>query len=131
MTEFDTVRAQPTSDDACVVVIFGATGDLNKRKLIPALFRLSGKNGPGISFHILGVGKEALSTEQFRAMVYEGASSSNEIGEFSDEEWLAFVTRVYYVGGELTSTDVYREIAVRLAALAASGASPNHLFYCS
>src|SRR6478736_4568706 len=98
MSDFDTVFTEPPKDEACVVVIFGATGDLNKRKLIPALFRLSGARGPGIAFHVLGVGKEPMSTEQFRALVYEGASSSNEIGEFSDEEWLEFVRHVFYLG---------------------------------
>src|SRR5689334_14065445 len=109
MGEFDTRRSEPPKDETCVVVIFGASGDLTKRKLIPALFRLAGPNGPGVAFHIVGVGKDALSTEQFRAQLHEGVSGSSEVGEFSDEEWLAFITRVYYLSGELTARGVYDE----------------------
>jgi glucose-6-phosphate 1-dehydrogenase len=131
MSGFETVHTKPPAEESCVIVIFGATGDLTKRKLAPALFRLMGPNGPGVAFHIVGVAMEPMSVEQFRAHLYDGVRTSKEIEDFSDADWITFAQRIYYVSGDLSSRGVYDDLAVRLAVLRAGGASANHLFYCS
>jgi glucose-6-phosphate 1-dehydrogenase len=130
MSEYETVISR-SADDACGVVIFGATGDLMKRKLAPALFRLAGAGGPGVSFHIVGVAADEMSTEQYRAQLYESVRASSDVAELDEREWISFAERVFYVSGDLTSPKVYEDLAVRLLSLAAGGASANHLFYCS
>lgn len=128
---FETVRMSSEKKDQCVIVIFGASGDLTKRKLIPSLFRLASSDGPGITFQVIGIGIEPMTTEQFRAHLYDGTQGSHEIDNFSDEAWLDFATRLYYVSGDLTGQRVYDELAARLDVIRASGGSANRLFYCS
>jgi glucose-6-phosphate 1-dehydrogenase len=131
MSGFETVRMEAPKPEICAVVIFGASGDLTRRKLIPALYRLASTAGPGISFQVLGVGKEPMSTEQFRAHVFEGVRASKEVAHLPDSEWLEFARRLYYFSGDLTGRDVYEELASRLDVIRATGGSANRLFYCS
>ena len=55
--------------DSCVMVIFGATGDLTKRKLLPALYNLARQNFLPADFAIVGVGRKEMSDADFRRKV--------------------------------------------------------------
>jgi glucose-6-phosphate 1-dehydrogenase len=116
--------------DPCVIVIFGATGDLTRRKLMPALFHLL-HEGALAGFQILGIGRDPLSDEDFRLRMLEGARASVDMGEFSDEEWNHFARRIHYMSGDLDSQELYQSLAGRLEMLAEARASRNHLFYCA
>ena len=114
--------------DPCVVVIFGATGDLTKRKLMPALCRLC-TEGCLESVEILGVGRSDMTDDAFQAFVREALDKSKKIEHLDEEEWDRFAKRLHYLGGELDSDETYRKVAERLGELASAGASKNHLFY--
>jgi glucose-6-phosphate 1-dehydrogenase len=114
--------------DPCVVVIFGATGDLTKRKLMPALCRLT-REGCLESVRILGVGRNPMSDDEFHAFVREALDSSEKIERLDEEEWREFSKRLHYMSGELDDQNTYRQVSERLEELAAEGASRNHLFY--
>lgn len=69
--------------DKCVLVIFGATGDLTHRKLMPALYHLACLDCTTDEFHIVGVGRAPMGDEQFRDRMHEalrsaGAGALNE-----------------------------------------------------
>src|SRR5687768_18456276 len=64
--------------EPCVVVIFGATGDLTKRKLMPALCRLLGE-GCLESVRILGVGRSDMPGDAFQAFVHDALKNSKKI----------------------------------------------------
>src|SRR5687767_7806052 len=85
--------------DPCVMVIFGATGDLTKRKLFPALYNLArGKFLPE-NFAIVGVGRQEMTTDQFRRDMHENLrefAGANPDGELIG--W--FCGRTYYTGGD-------------------------------
>ncbi len=116
----------------CVVVIFGASGDLTRRKLVPALYDLFAAGCLAKEFAVFGVGRDQLSTEQFRQSVREGTASSKDVDTFTDEKWDAFAARLSYTAGDLKDGALYREIAARLGHMReAEGASANHLFYFS
>jgi glucose-6-phosphate 1-dehydrogenase len=117
--------------DPCVVVIFGASGDLTKRKLVPALFRLACAECVTNTVQVLGIGRDEMSSEQFRARAREGADTSPETGAFTDEEWVQFASRLHYFSGDLTNPETYRTLAGRLEELHVAGASSNTLYYCS
>lgn len=118
--------------DPCVVVIFGALGDLTRRKLVPALFHLACTGCTSDQFAVLGVGRDKLSEDEFRARMRAGVTGSKDMGEFSDEDWQMFAPRLHYVPGELNEPKTYRQIAARLQEMEAQeGASTNHLFYFS
>jgi glucose-6-phosphate 1-dehydrogenase len=109
-------------------VIFGATGDLTKRKLMPALCRLTDQ-GCLESVRILGVGRSAMSDDEFQSLVHEALEDSKKIDHLDEETWRKFSTRVHYMAGELDDETTYKQIGERLEELANEGASRNHIFY--
>jgi len=114
--------------EPCVVVIFGATGDLTKRKLMPALCRLT-EQGCLESVRVLGVGRSTMSDEEFQTLVHDALKDSKKIGHLDDESWSKFSTHLHYLSGELDAETTYQHVGERLEALANEGGSRNHLFY--
>ncbi|MGH9907455.1 MAG: glucose-6-phosphate dehydrogenase, partial [Pyrinomonadaceae bacterium] len=116
--------------DPCVVVIFGALGDLTRRKLVPALFHLACTGCTSDQFTVLGVGRDELSDDHFRKRMLAAVTGSKEMGEFSDEQWQQFAQRMYYVAGQLDDPQAYSRIAARLEKMQAeAGVSTNRMFY--
>ena len=114
--------------DPCVVVIFGATGDLTRRKLMPALCRLLGE-GCLDGVRVLGVGRSDMTDDMFRAFVREALDKSKKTEHLDENEWRAFAERLHYTAGELDDDETYRKVSERLDELASEGASRNRLFY--
>ena len=90
--------------DRCIMVIFGASGDLTTRKLLPALYNLGRNNLLPREFAILGFAKDALTEDEFRKKIrddireYAGAPVSCELCD-----WLA--DHSYYMTGDFASAD--------------------------
>ena len=121
---------QPSLPQAepCVVVIFGATGDLTRRKLMPALCRLLGE-GCLEGVQILGIGRSAMSKDEFQTFVREALDKSKKIEHLDEEQWRKFSGRLHYMAGELDADETYRSIQTRIEELGSEGASKNRLFY--
>ena len=122
---------QPTLPQAepCVVVIFGATGDLTKRKLMPALCRLLGQQKDLDGIRILGVGRSAMDDDAFKAFVRDSLKNSKKTEHLDEDHWRKFSECLHYMAGELDDQNTYNDIESRLEQLAGEGASRNHLFY--
>ena len=114
--------------EPCVMVIFGATGDLTRRKLMPALWNLKGE-GCLESVRILGIGRTPMSDDEYRAFIRAALVEYEKINERDEDEWRKFSQRIDYTTGELADENTYRKTAERLQKLATDGASTNHLFY--
>jgi len=114
--------------DPCTIVIFGASGDLTHRKLIPALFQLACNRCLANSFKVIGVARNVLSSESFRAKVRAGTEESKETSAFSESEWQNFAPHLEYFNGDFTDPDTYRHLAERLDEIAAPIGN-NRLFY--
>ena len=113
-----------------VIVIFGGTGDLAQRKLVPALFQLACKGRLPQGTSIIGFSRRQLSDNEYREFMWHG------VREFSDlaprrEEWDHFAQRLYYVAGDLTRMDDHRRLSTRLIDLGGDLPSLNRLFYLS
>ncbi|MGH9691830.1 MAG: glucose-6-phosphate dehydrogenase [Candidatus Acidiferrales bacterium] len=113
----------------CAMVIFGAGGDLTKRKLIPALYNLAkGKLLPE-QFAIIGVSVEQFSTEEFRER------ATKDIKEYSTSgmdagSWDWFVKRLYYLSGDFKDVRLFRRLGEELAQVEKEqGTEGNCLFY--
>ena len=114
--------------DPCTVVIFGSTGDLTKRKLMPALFDLC-RLGCLDQVRILGVGRHAMSEDEYRKLVREALEKSDKVDELDEHVWQDFARRIHYLAGELEDDRTFQTINTRLEELAASGGSKNRIFY--
>src|SRR5690242_14228793 len=92
----------------CTMVIFGATGDLTKRKLFPALYQLAAEHLLAPGFAVLAVGREAsLTDETFRTRMREALGESDEVKRVDEEVWKAFEKRIFFVGGDATDAAAY------------------------
>src|SRR5437870_12455905 len=115
--------------DPCVMVIFGASGDLTKRKLIPALCNLAAAKLLPSQFAVIGFAYNDLTTETFRQQL------SADIKEFATcpvtpELWQWFLQRIYYVRGDFQDPKAYQLLKDQIAqADKAHGAQGNHLYY--
>ena len=95
--------------EPCVIVIFGATGDLTKRKLIPALFRLSQQQLIPAEFAIVATARQQLSDEEFRARMREALAQF--AGEPVDESgWQSFAGSIFYVQGDFGDQATYSRL---------------------
>ena len=109
------VNHQPPNQTAspCVMVIFGATGDLTKRKLIPALCNLSNDNLLSKQFAIIGFAANDLTTDSFRKTLTE------EIPKYAPAQidmknWDWFKERIYYVKGDFQDPEAYKRLAQQM-----------------
>jgi glucose-6-phosphate 1-dehydrogenase len=112
----------------CTVVIFGAAGDLTRRKLVPAVFHLACEGCLSADFRLLGVARESLSAETFRKRMYSAAIESGEIREVHDDKWRAFAPHLDYLQGDLSNPDTYYRLAAHLETVSGC-AGANRLFY--
>ena len=125
----DTSGSKGRPADSCAMVIFGASGDLTKRKLIPALYNLAKDNLLSKEFALIGFARQQMTSEQFRDKL--GA----EIGQFStgtvdSELWSWLASRIYYVGGEFEDAAAFERLGHQLAQVEANhGTRGNCFFY--
>jgi glucose-6-phosphate 1-dehydrogenase len=117
--------------EPCIVVIFGASGDLTRRKLLPALYALALEHRLPAGFTVLGVARRPLSDEAFRAEMREAVARFGRTGPPADGEWAAFAEGLFYHALEdYVDPQAYAGLAQRLARLDGErGTRGNYLFY--
>src|SRR5262245_64286961 len=86
--------------DPCVLVIFGASGDLTKRLLMPALFNLQCDALLPKQFAIVGMAMDELTTDQFRDRMSNDIKQFNTRKTFDADTWSSFRNRLYYTQGK-------------------------------
>jgi glucose-6-phosphate 1-dehydrogenase len=111
----------------CAMVIFGASGDLSKRKLLPALYRLAYERRLPSTFSVIGTSRSPLSDDAFRDKMREAVKQFLEDSPFDEELWKSFATNLHYVPGNMGDVGLYNAIKEKLAQLRV----PNVLFYLS
>ena len=111
----------------CAIIIFGANGDLTKRKLLPALYRLAYERRLPASFAIVGNSRTPMSDDAFREKMHEAVKQFLEDSPFDEDLWTSFARNLYYVAGDLKDAHMYAGIGAKLAALG----QENALFYLS
>src|SRR3954454_10402687 len=98
------IRLEKTAEP-CVVVIFGASGDLTKRKLVPALYRLVQQRLLPAEFAIVGVARSVMSDDDFRAAMKESVVEFSENKKTDDEVWDSFARGLYYLAGDIQNPE--------------------------
>jgi len=125
----DLTGQEGTPAGPCAIVIFGASGDLTKRKLIPALINLANQNLLPSDFAVVGVATRPWSQEDFRKKILEDLDQFATT-EVSPElkEWLA--ERLYYISGDFRDEKTYEQLRDTLARVDREhGTGGNHLYY--
>ncbi|HTA68156.1 MAG TPA: glucose-6-phosphate dehydrogenase [Bryobacteraceae bacterium] len=114
--------------DPCIMVIFGASGDLTKRKLIPALYNLAKDNLLSKEFALVGIARNELTSEQFRDMI------GKEIGEYATTKvdpdlWHWLARRIYYLAGDFDNADAYDKLRDLLSQIDKEHGTRGNYFY--
>jgi glucose-6-phosphate 1-dehydrogenase len=123
------MRIEPTAP-ACAVVIFGATGDLTRRKLLPALYRLTQQRLVPNEFVILGTGRQAQSDEEFRELMKAAVAEFGTEETLDETTWQSFAKHLFYVGGDFNDTALYPQLKTRLETLDTEfDTQGNRIFY--
>ncbi|NOT58929.1 MAG: glucose-6-phosphate dehydrogenase [Acidobacteria bacterium] len=113
----------------CVMVIFGATGDLTKRKLFPALYNLAKANLLSREFAIVCTGRNELTIEAFREQISADMKTFASDGVEADL-WEWFLKRIYYTHGDLNDAALYQRLqALIQMADAEHQCHGNYFFY--
>src|SRR6266849_9744554 len=114
--------------DPCIMVIFGAAGDLTRRKLIPALYNLAKAELLSREFAIIGVAHGALSTDDFRKQL------ADDIRHYAGSEvdpdiWEWFTRRLYYIPAEFDDKNVYSQLKTTLEKLDQEHSTHGNYFF--
>jgi glucose-6-phosphate 1-dehydrogenase len=114
----------------CQIVIFGASGDLTKRKLIPALYDLYIAGQMPLNFAVLGISRTRHSDAQFRDHLTEFAGTVGK--DLDASQWAQFTEHIHYHAADSTKSEDFQGIKDRMASLAKDHElSDNVLFYLS
>jgi glucose-6-phosphate 1-dehydrogenase len=115
--------------DPCTIVIFGATGDLTRRKLVPALYNLRREGLLHANTTILGFARRDWSDDYFRTLLFDEGSKHSR-ASLAGGDWPDFISRVSYIRSTFEDAEGYTALAERLDAIdAEQGTSGNRLFY--
>ncbi len=124
-------RVKPPAAEPCIFVIFGASGDLTRRLLIPALYNLAAADLLSDGFSIIGIARSEMPDDAFRAQLEKG------LADFATQEtdprivqWL--LSCVSYLSGDVDDPETYQKLKAKIDGIEASGRTPgNRLFYCA
>src|SRR3954471_21911089 len=95
----------------CAVVIFGASGDLAKRKLIPALYRLVQERLLPAEFAIVGLGRTPMTDDEFREKLKASVVEFSESKSVDEEVWRSFAGGIRYLPSNINNPEDYKKLA--------------------
>src|SRR5579884_1229496 len=114
----------------CAMVIFGASGDLTMRKLMPALYNLAveGLLPPG--FSVVGYARRQYTSEEFRQNMRQAVDEFSRRRPVDPEVWQTFEQGIYYVAGTFEDANAYQQLAEQLEQLDRErGTGGNRVYY--
>ena len=122
----DEFNATDKPAGACVMVVFGAAGDLTKRKLVPALYNLAKDKLLSSNFAVVGVSVDDLSGDAFRQQITQFLDKEDH----SSDAWRWFNERLHYERGDFSRDETYLSLSKNLGQIDAQfGTEGNYLFY--
>jgi glucose-6-phosphate 1-dehydrogenase len=116
--------------EPCVLVIFGATGDLTKRKLVPALYNLAHEGQLPASFAIVGFARSERDEAAFRAELCDWVKKKSRFSPVNDSVLDAMASRIFFQQGRYDDPQAYQALASRLNQIDKDlGTAWHRLFY--
>ena len=115
--------------DPCSIVIFGASGDLTARKLIPAFYHLAKDNQLPSAFRIIGFARREKTDEAWRAELRAALDQFSRTKPVDERVWQEFSANLSYCTGDLTDAAAYKKLEERLTSFGSGPLRENLLFY--
>jgi glucose-6-phosphate 1-dehydrogenase len=113
-----------------IVVIFGASGDLTSRKLLPALHNLNLDKLLPDKLAVIGVDRTAKSDEEFRTLMRGGVDTFSRRGKSADDRWSAFAADLHTLAGDFNDAGTFKKLADLIRAKKQEwGTDANTIFY--
>lgn len=101
--------------DATLFVIFGASGDLTWRKLVPALYNLYLNGWMPEKFEVFGMSYGDMDDEAFRDHLHDGVNRFSKRGKVKDADWKKFARHIYFSNVDLTNKKIYKNLTKRIS----------------
>jgi glucose-6-phosphate 1-dehydrogenase len=114
--------------DPCVMVIFGVTGDLTRRKLIPALYNLASQHLLSREFAVVGIGRTPMTTDEARKKLSEGFKQF-ATGPVDSDLWEWFVRRLHYIPGNFDDPATYDKLQETLQTVEKDHGTHGNVFF--
>ena len=116
--------------DPCTLVLFGATGDLAHRKVVPALYQLWRTNLLPHEFSVVAIGRRPYDDETLRKDLRESLEKYSRVLPLDEAAWRSFSERIRYQRCDFDDPSAYDDLVTTLAAIdKEQGSYGNHLFY--
>ena len=116
-----------TVAEATGLVVFGASGDLTRRKLLASLFELYKRELIRERFYLVGCGRKELTDQDFRQIARESLGQGS--GNVAAQKAESFTEKLYYVSGDYADKALYENIKAKLAELDRRHKVDDHVFY--
>jgi glucose-6-phosphate 1-dehydrogenase len=125
-------QARPA--DPCALVIFGATGDLTKRLVVPALYNLSRSKALPEQFALIGVARSDGTADSWRERLHDmlksfvgRAGAEFNTDHIDEDAWARLADAMTYISGDLTKPDLYEDVRAALDEVESRHARQRHL----
>ena len=119
-------------ENNCVIVIFGASGDLTKRKLMPAIYALYRQDLLPKKFAILGTSRSPYSDEAFRKKIVSDIKTYTNLKKADQKQLGAFSKHIYYQALDATDINHYQDLKVKLSEIDKKlKIGGNYIYYLS
>ena len=115
--------------EPCSLVIFGASGDLTSRKLIPALYQLFKDKQLPATFRVVGFARREKTDDSWRAELRAALDQFSRTKPVDDAAWRAFAKSIFYCQGDMTDEAAYRKLEGLLTSFGEAPLRENVLFY--
>jgi glucose-6-phosphate 1-dehydrogenase len=120
------------TEESCVLVIFGASGDLTRRKLMPSLWSMYQGRVLPEPFAVIGVARSPMTSEQFRARMRDAVAEFARVQPPSSRVWDRFAQALHYCPGDPADASLHAQLAPYLRRVEQEhGIGGNRLFYAS
>ncbi|WP_035558028.1 glucose-6-phosphate dehydrogenase [Hymenobacter sp. IS2118] len=112
-----------------IFVIFGGTGDLNARKLVPALYHLFLDGWLPEQFALIGTGRTELTDEEFQKRMLDGINAFSRTGKADKDQWAKFSPHIVYQLADVKNAGAYQKFGTRIAAYEKAWKAPANVIY--
>jgi len=116
--------------EPCAIVIFGVTGDLSKRKLVPALYNLMADHALPENVAVIGLSRAGFTNDQLRERFRESTAELGRRKTLDPEAWKQFASKLDFVHGNLDEAQAYVDLKAKLEQVDRElGTEGNRIFY--